>query len=148
MTGQEKLERENLIKELLTWENTQYHPEARVKQGGCDCGTLILQSFENVGLIEHIDLPHYAQDVACHCAVPTYLMKIKEYCREVESEPIKGDIIVYHFKGAKVPHHAAVCIDNEFIIHSYTRQGVIRSNRRGYKQYEVGIYRFNKWAGE
>lgn len=150
MTKQEKLERENLIAELLSWENTPYHPEARIKQGGCDCGTLILQSFENIGLIEHLELPHYAQDIACHCAVPTYLMKIKEYCRKIEGEPIKGDILVYHFDGSKVPHHAAVYIDEDkdIILHSYTRLGVIRSNRRGYKKYEVGIYRFNNWAGD
>lgn len=139
-------ERNAIIKEALSWKGTKYHPEARIKGAGCDCGTFILQSFENVGLIKHIDLPHYPFDIACNCAVPTYLMKIKEFCKEVKRAAIPGDIIVYKFEGSLVPHHAAIVVDDEYIIHSWVRQGVILSNRKGYRSKEVGVFSF--WEDE
>jgi cell wall-associated NlpC family hydrolase len=74
-------------------------------------------------------------------------MKIKEYSHKVDREPLPGDIIVFEFPGSKVPHHAAICISDEFIIHSLTKQGVVLSNRKGYKQYEVGTYCYNGWKG-
>ena len=61
-------------------------------------------------------------------------------------DPLPGDIFVYHFPGSKVPHHASICVDDEYVIHSWVRQGVVLSNRRGYKQYEVGLYSF--WEGD
>ena len=143
MTEQE--ERNKLIAEAKTWLRTPYIPEARVKGCGTDCGLFILQSFENVGLLPHIDIPHYPFDIAANCATPMYLNKIKEYCTKTDSEPVPGDIIVYKFSGSKVPHHAAILYRNEYIIHSHVKTGVTLSNRKGFKKFEVGIYRFNKW---
>lgn len=140
MTEQEK--RRAIVEEAKTWLGTPYVPEARVKGAGTDCGMFILQTFENVGLIEHIEIPHYPVDIACHCSDPMYLNWIEKYSKKVNREPLPGDVIVYKFPGSKVPHHAAICIDSEYIIHSHVRSGVVLSNRRGYKKYEVGVYSF------
>ncbi|WP_196607420.1 NlpC/P60 family protein [Pectinatus frisingensis] len=140
----EQQEREELLKEAKTWLKTPYIAEGRVKGAGTDCGLFILQSFENIGLLPHIKIPHYPIDIAANCAVPMYLNKIKEYCTEVD-KAIPGDIIVYKFEGSKVPHHAAILYSDEYIIHSHVKTGVTLSNRKGFKKYEVGIYRFNKW---
>jgi cell wall-associated NlpC family hydrolase len=142
MNDIEKQERDAVIKEAKTWLRTPYHPEARVKGAGCDCGTFILGVFENVGLIKHIELEHYPQDIACNCANPMYLKKIKEYCHEVNRDIIPGDIIMYKFDGALTAHHCSIVIDDEYLIHSYTRQGVVLSNRRGYKKFEIGLFSF------
>ena len=80
-------------------------------------------------------------------AVPMYLNQIKEYCTEISDEPLAGDILVYKFHGALVPHHASVVLNNEYIIHSLVREGVVQSNRRGYEKYRVATYRFNRWVG-
>lgn len=146
MKGNEKSEREAVIKEAKEWLGTPYHTEARLKGAGVDCGLFLLQVMENTGFIEHTEIPHYSVDIACNCAEPKYLNKIKEFCTHVDGEPLPGDIIVYKFPGSKVPHHAAFCVDKEYIIHSYTRQGVILSNRKGYRKYEIGIYRLNRWV--
>jgi cell wall-associated NlpC family hydrolase len=142
VNDKEKREREAVVVESRSWLKTPYHPEARVKGAGCDCGTFILQVFENVGLIEHIELKHYPSDIASHCAVPMYLMKIKEYAHEVKRDPLTGDIIVYQFPGSLVPHHAAIVIDDEYLIHSITGRGVEISNRKGYKKHEYGNFSF------
>lgn len=81
-------------------------------------------------------------DIAANCANPMYLMKIKEYTRQVEREAITGDILVYHFPDALVPHHASIVVDDEYIIHSIQRQGVVLSNRKGYRKHEIGVYSF------
>ncbi|MBU2701186.1 cell wall-associated NlpC family hydrolase [Sporomusaceae bacterium BoRhaA] len=145
MTDKEKLEREAIIKEALTWQKTPYHCGGRIKGAGTDCGLFILQVFENVGLLPHIEIPTYPIDIAANCATPMYLNKIKEYCHEVNREPLVGDIIVYKMKGSLVPHHAALCCDKEFIIHSHVKTGVTLSNRKGFKPFEVGIYSFDGW---
>lgn len=138
-------EREKVIEVAKTWLKTPYVPEARVKHGGCDCGTFLAEVFEEAGMIGHVPIEHYPVDIACNCATPKYLMKILEYTVRVHREPITGDIIVYQFGGSLVPHHAALCIDSEYIIHSYTNHGVTISNRRGYKKFEYGIYSLKRW---
>ena len=144
---QEAKEREKLIAEAKEWLGTPYHTAGRIKGAGCDCGTFLLGVVENVGFVEHIDLPYYPEDIACHCAVPRYLMKIEEYCNRISiDERRTGDILVFRFKGAMVPHHAAYVVDDEFMIHSYTRQGVILSNIKGYRHAMYGAYRLKRWC--
>jgi NlpC/P60 family putative phage cell wall peptidase len=146
---QEKAEREKLIAEAREWIGTPYVTRGRVKQGGCDCGTFLAGVLENAGFLPHIDIPYYSEDVACHCAVPRYLMKIKEYYVEIpKEEAIPGDIFVFQFPGSKVPHHASIMMDKDFMIHAYTRQGVILSNIKGYTHALSGAYRFKRWAVE
>jgi hypothetical protein len=118
-----------------------------VKGAGCDCGTFLLGVLENTELLPHIDLPYYPEDIACHCAVPRYLMKIEEYCDRVNDGTRKpGDILVFQFKGAKVPHHAGFVADDKYMIHSLTSQGVILSNMRGYERNLYGVYRLKRWC--
>ena len=139
----EEKQRQSVVDEVLTWQKTPYHPEARLKGAGVDCGMLILQTFENVGLIPHVEIPHYSIDIACHSDNPMYLNKIKEYAHEVTGrEPLPGDVFVYKFPDAKVPHHAAIYIGDGVMVHSYLRRGVEQSNCRGYKKYLVGCYSF------
>jgi NlpC/P60 family putative phage cell wall peptidase len=147
LTVTEAEERGKLIAEAKTWLGTPYHTAGRVKGAGCDCGTFLLGVIENVGYLPHIDLPYYPEDIACHCAVPRYLMKIEEYCNRISTDDKKqGDILVFRFRGAKVPHHAAFVCDDEYMIHSYTRQGVILSNIRGYIPALYGAYRLKRWC--
>lgn len=144
---QEIEERERLITEAKEWLGTPYHTAGRVKGVGCDCGTFLLGVLENADLLAHIDLPYYPEDVACHCAVPRYLMKIEEHCNKIlDDERRPGDILVFKFHGSKVPHHAAFVYDKEYMIHSYTRQGVILSNIKGYTHALYGTYRLKRWC--
>lgn len=142
MDEKEQKEREAVVAEAKTWFGTPYHVEGRVKGAGVDCGMFILQTFENTGLMPHIDIPHYPIDIACNCAKPMYLNKIKEYCKEVDRDILPGDVIVMKFPGAKVPHHAAIAVNSEYMIHSHVKTGVIMSNIKGFRQFIVGVYSF------
>ena len=140
-------ERNKLVAEAKEWLGTPYHVRGRIKGVGCDCGTFLLGVAENVGFVEPIEVPYYPEDIACHCATPKYLMKIQEYCKRVDDKILlPGDILVFWFAGSKVPHHAAYVIDDEFMIHSYTRQGVILSNIKGYRHALYGAYRLKRWC--
>ena len=144
---QELKERERLITEAKEWLGTPYHTRGRVKQGGCDCGTFLLGVLENAKLLPHIDVPYYSEDIACHCATPRYLQEIETHCKLVKNDDMKpGDILLFWFTGSKVPHHAAFLVDDNYIIHSYTRQGVILSNTKGYKHALCGVYRLKRWC--
>lgn len=46
------------VKEALTWLGTPYHHQGRVKGVGVDCGTLICEVYEKVGLMDHLDPRH------------------------------------------------------------------------------------------
>jgi NlpC/P60 family putative phage cell wall peptidase len=148
MTEQEQREREAVLAEAKEWIGTPYHVRGRIKGAGCDCGTFLLGVFENTGMIPKLEkLPFYAEDVACHCAEPRYLIKIQEYCNEIPVGNQKpGDILVFQFAGSKVPHHSSIVVDDEYMIHSYTRQGVILSNTRRYLPMMCGVYRSKRWA--
>ena len=60
---QEQTEREKLIAEAKEWLGTPYHTAGRVKGAGCDCGTFLLGVLENTGLLPHIDIPYYPEDI-------------------------------------------------------------------------------------
>jgi cell wall-associated NlpC family hydrolase len=138
----EAAERQSVVEETRSWLGTPYRHMGRVKKAGTDCGMLILEVFEKVGLVDHQEIPFYPFDIACHSARTDYLDWIKKYSKQVDRDPMPGDVILYKFPGAKVPHHAAIVIDEEYIIHSYIKQGVILSNRRSYQKFEVGIFSF------
>ena len=138
-------ERQAIVKEALSWQRTRYAHMGRVKGAGTDCGMFLLEVWERCGLTERINIPYYPFDIAANCSDPMYLNFIEKYCKKIDREAKPGDILVYKFLGSKVPHHASIVIDAEYICHAWVRQGVILSNRKGYKKYEVGLYDF--WAG-
>lgn len=140
-------ERQLVIDTALTWLKTPYISGGRLKGCGCDCATFLAGVFEEAGLIKHIKIDYYPTDIACNNSTPFYLQHMMEFTERIDEEPLPADIIFYKFPGAKVPHHAALCMDKEYIIHCYIRQGVIISNRRGYQKYEYGTYRFKRWIG-
>jgi len=146
MDDKEKLEREAIVKEAISWKKTPYAHMGRIKGCGVDCGMYLLEVWEKCGLLPHIEVPFYPFDIAANCSNPMYLNFVKKYCHEVKRKPLPGDIILYKFPGSKVPHHCSIVVDGEYICHAYVRQGVILSNRKGYKQYEVGLYSFNDWG--
>jgi cell wall-associated NlpC family hydrolase len=146
MDDKEKLEREAIVKEALEWQKTPYIHMGRVKGAGTDCGMYLLGVWENCGLLPHIDVPYYPFDIAANCSSPMYLNFVEKYCHKVDREALPGDILLYKFPGSRTPHHCSIVVDEEFCVHSYVRQGIILSNRRGYKQHEVGLYSFNGWG--
>ncbi|WP_198078818.1 C40 family peptidase [Acinetobacter calcoaceticus] len=114
---------EEAVKEALTWLDTPYHHQGRVKGVGVDCGTLICEVYEKVGLMDHLDPRPYPPDWHLHQMEQRYLELILGVCDPVEGPPQAGDIVLYNF--GKCISHGAIVIEWPQVIHSYLHQGVI-----------------------
>lgn len=53
------------VNEALTWLGTPCHHQGRIKGVGVDCGTLICEVYEKVGLMDHLDPRPYPPDCIC-----------------------------------------------------------------------------------
>ncbi|MFW1875233.1 hypothetical protein ACG9XQ_18075, partial [Acinetobacter baumannii] len=95
----------------------------RIKGVGVDCGTLICEVYEKVGLMDHLDPRPYPPDWHMHQMGPRYLELILGVCDPVEGPPQPGDIVLYHF--GKCSSHGAIVTEWPHVIHSYIHQGVI-----------------------
>jgi len=109
--------RKAIIEETKSWIKTPWHHEARVKGAGVDCGMLILQVYETVGLIPHIVPPHYGPDFMLHRNEEWYIEIILRFANEIFSEPyLPGDAVV--FKHGRIYSHGAIIIDWPLIVHA------------------------------
>ena len=129
-----------VIKEALTWMGTPYHHHGRVKGAGVDCATFLLEVFESVNLIPHIDPGTYAPDWHLHRSEEKYLGWLEMYGTEIEA-PETGGVVVW--KIGRCFSHGAIVIDSNTIIHSHMGQGVVLENinkfgNRAVKYFKVG----------
>jgi len=112
----EKL-RAKIIEEAKTWLGTPWHHEARVKGAGVDCGMLILAVYEKLGLIPHVDPPHYGPDFMLHRSDEWYTEIILIFGDEILTEPyLPGDAAV--FKHGRIYSHGGIIVDWPIIIHA------------------------------
>lgn len=146
MINIEKEQREIIIKEALSWQGTPYHPEGRVKGAGTDCGMYLLQVFENCGLIEHVEVPHYPQDWSLNEYEERYLQWVEKFAVKVDRDPIPGDIILHKFYNCV--DHGGICIEDKTLIHSYLNEGVIQSEIRMFRKWQYGVYSFWDKVGD
>lgn len=132
----------NAVKEALTWLGTPYHHQGRIKGVGVDCGTLICEVYEKVGLMNHLDPRPYPQDWHLHQMGERYLEHVKSVCFEVE-DPQPGDIVLY--KVGLCASHAGIVIEWPMIIHSFLKSGVILQDgtKGSMARRIVGFYRMN-----
>lgn len=124
MTEQE--ERQLIVQEALTWQNTPYHHAGRQKGLGVDCIGIILQTFVNVGLIKDITLPPYPMQWSLHRSVELYLEGILNYSIKVDRDPLPGDVVLYKY--GRCISHGGIVIDWPTIVHSYIGIGVVLWN--------------------
>lgn len=115
MTEQEQTERARVVEIAKTWLRTPYHHQGRVKGAGVDCGMLLLEVFEEAGLIPHIDPGHYPPDWALHRSEERYLGWVEQYAHPVEG-PEPGDLALY--KVGRCISHAGIVIEWPTIIHA------------------------------
>ncbi|BCZ13651.1 C40 family peptidase [Acinetobacter baumannii] len=129
------------VQEALTWLGTPYHHQGRVKGVGVDCGTLICEVYEKVGLIPHIPSPkNYSLDWHLHQTKQIYLEHVKQWCYQVY-EPQPGDIVLYQF--GKCINHGAIVVEWPTIIHANLRCGVILqdSSKGSLARHMAGFFR-------
>ena len=120
--------REKVIQEAKTWMGTPHHNEARVKGAGVDCGQILIDVYETVGILKKGDCTpeHYPPDFALHRGEEKYLGWIQKFCDLIEGEPLPGDIVVFQY--GRCISHAGILIGDNKLIHSYINRGVIISD--------------------
>jgi len=110
--------RKSIVEEAKQWLGTPWHHEARVKGAGVDCGMLILEIYERIGLIQHVVPPHYGPDFMLHRSDEWYVEIILRFGNEIFSPPyFPGDAIVY--KHGRIYCHGGIIINWPLIIHAY-----------------------------
>lgn len=115
-----------------TWLGTPFHDHGRVRGAGCDCATFLLETFEEAGLIAHVDVGHYSPQFFMHSAEERYLGWVKKFGREIAREKARpGDIVLYKI-GLCFAHGALIVAPGwPAIIHAHAAaRRVIRGNGR------------------
>lgn len=114
-TEQEATERAAVIREAKTWLRTPYHPGAHIKGAGIDCGWLMKEVFERLGLIEHVEPGYYPPDFALHSDSASYQTFVERFAAPVQ-EPTPGDVVM--FKWGHSYSHGGIIIDWPNIVHA------------------------------
>lgn len=112
----------NIITEAMTWLNTPYHHQGRIKGVGVDCAMILCEVYQAVGLIPFIDPRPYSSDWHFHRGEERYLGWIKQYADPVE-DPQPGDVILYKF--GRCISHGGIVVEWPTIIHAYRNEGVV-----------------------
>lgn len=115
--------RETIVAEALSWQGTKHIHAARVKGAGIDCATFLMEVFERVGMIPHIEVEHYPHDWHLHQDTEIYLRHVEQYAHRIEGPPEPGDIVLY--KWGRVVSHGAIVVQWPTIIHAYVNKGVV-----------------------
>jgi cell wall-associated NlpC family hydrolase len=125
MPTKEVAERLQVVQEALTWMNTPYHHQGRIKGAGVDCGMLLLEVFEACGHIPHIDPRPYPPDWHLHRSEQVYLGWVQEFAAPLApgETPMPGDLVLYRF--GRCLSHGAIVVAWPTVIHSYLNQGVM-----------------------
>lgn len=125
ITEEQRIGRRSIVLEALDWIGTPYHHAGRVKGSGVDCGMLLIEVYERVGLVPHIDPGYYPADFMLHHEDESYLDQVMAHLVPIPSGsyPLPGDIITFKF--GRCQSHGAIVVEWPWIIHSYFGQGVI-----------------------
>lgn len=114
--------RQNAIRQAKSWLGTPYHHHANIKGAGVDCAQFLIEVFHRIGAIPRIDVGDYPADWHLHRGDEQYLKWIEQYAVKVE-KPQMGDILLFKF--GRCVSHGAILMDDDTVIHSYFRQGVV-----------------------
>lgn len=101
--------REAIVSEALTWLDTPFHHQARLKGCGVDCANLLAGVFAAIGLAPNVVLDAYPQDWHIHNDEPRFVKTLALYADKLPlGEPAQpGDIAMFQY-GRHAAHGAIV----------------------------------------
>lgn len=115
--------RDKVVKVAYTWLRTPYHHHARIRGVGVDCATLLLEVYQEVGVIEPIDPGYYSPQWNLNQHKELYLEWIRKYCKPIPyGTPKPGDIAMFRF--GHTLSHSSIVIDWPLAIHATNGLGV------------------------
>lgn len=112
-----------IVAEAKTWLRTPFHHREGIKGIGCDCVHLPIRVYQAVGLLEREFNPgYYAQHWYLHQSEELYMRGLNERLRRVDiAQP--ADLAMYKF--GRTVSHAAIVVDDAYIIHAYSTIGAV-----------------------
>jgi cell wall-associated NlpC family hydrolase len=123
--------RERVVEEAYSWVGTRYHHAADVKGHGVDCAMLLVRIYCDLDLVPRLDPRPYPAQWFLHRDEERYLGWVMQYAKLVEvAQP--GDIALFKF--GRTVAHGAVIVDDDLMIHAYSKEGVVAvSERRAFE---------------
>ena len=124
------IERKSAVEIARSWIGTQYILGGRVKNAGCDCGTLLAEYAIECGLctresLEDIGL--YSHDWFCNTSEERYLFRLMRHARKALEGVCRGSIVteakpgcLVLFKAVRSPlyNHGGIIVAWPQIIHA------------------------------
>ena len=114
-------EREWVVAAAWSWIGTPYHPAARVKGAGVDCGQFLAAVYEEAGVVPRIETGEYPQDWYMHRSEERYLAFVEAHAARIPGPPEPGDIVLFNF--GRCISHGAIVTEWPEIVHAYIGTG-------------------------
>jgi cell wall-associated NlpC family hydrolase len=121
MTPEDRLK---VVAEALTWLNTPYHPQARIKGVGVDCAMLLAEVYPAAGITPPIEVGYYSPQFGLHREEEIFMNFIKQYGHEVaEEDALPGDCLLVKY--GRCYSHGGILVDPLMIVHASAPAGAV-----------------------
>jgi cell wall-associated NlpC family hydrolase len=116
-------QRSLVVAEAESWLRTPYHHMGRVKGCGTDCLMLLAEVYAAAGVLPRVEVPFYPPDWNLHRDAERYLDGIKQYAREINGPPERGNVAVFKF--GRCFAHGTIVVSWPRLIHAWCNAGVV-----------------------
>jgi len=135
--------RKDVVKEALSWVDTPFVHQARVKHVGVDCAGLLEcvgVELKSDGYQDYEFFTNYPKD-------PTGLLEkhLDKHCQRVSNGVLKpGRLILFSFSRNRKGQHLAIHVGNNKMVHAYSpaKHVQISTVTNAWKHRIVGVYDF------
>lgn len=119
------------------WLGTPFHHAARLHGVGVDCANFLCAIYEEAGLVDYIELPHYPPDWMMHRSEERFLAHVLDARAREVPEPLPGDIALFKF--GRCYSHGAIVTQWPEVIHAMAPLGaVVRGDATKYPLLDHG----------
>lgn len=118
-----KILKDKIHSSALTWIDTPYHHQAKLKEVGVDCVNLIIAIGQEVGLIDHIELAPYNLQWHIHSKEEILLHNLEKHgCIKLNVDLDKPEtwpsFSIIALQYGRACSHLALLLPNQQVIHA------------------------------
>lgn len=146
-TASEEEVRRAIVAEVVSWEGTPYHHEAKVKNHGVDCAQLPNIVYSEVGLIDYFEPPHYPHDWMMNNSHELYMEFVERFgVLRPDGEAAKpGDFVLWEYGLCYA--HGMIVLDWPLCMHAQWRSKVERIDVSVDQRFAKRRRRVYTWQG-
>ncbi len=116
-------QRQDVVREALSWTGTPYHHRGTLKGVGVDCAQFPRLVYQACGLLPPFETGDYPPDWHLHRSEERYLAQAAEFSREIATDPQPGDFVL--FRIGRCYAHGAIVTSWPSIVHAVVDLAVI-----------------------